>query len=120
MLECGDAIPCVAGFYVMPKRKEALTDHRPCAALIPPSPVYGDNFGSIFTSNNPETPGENKHLDVRFFKHRDYVKSSKIRVKFIGTRGNVADSFTKALLRSDFLGFCALCMNESDMSEIET
>ena len=87
----------------MPKSKGTPTDHRPHAALIPPSPLYGDNLGSIFTSNNPETSGGNKHLDVRFFKHRDYVKSGKIRVKFIGTKDNVPSFFTKALLRGDFL-----------------
>ena len=119
LLECGFVILCIAGFYVMPKSKEAPTDHRSYAALIPPSSVYGDNLGSIFTSNNPETFGENKHLDVRFFKHRGYVKSGKIRVKFIGTNDNVSDFFAKALLRSDFLKFRALCKNKSDMSEIE-
>ena len=80
---------------------------------------YGDNLGSIFTSNNPEASGKNKHLDVRFFKHRDYAKSGKVRVKFIGTKENVSDFFTKALLRGDFLKFRAWCMNECDMSEIE-
>jgi hypothetical protein len=70
---------------------------------------------ACFTSNNPETSGKNKHLDVRFFKHRDYAKSCKIRVKSIGTKDNVPDFFTKALLRADFFKFRALCMNESDM-----
>ena len=74
---------------------------------------------SLFTSNNPETSGENKHLGVRFFKYRDYVKSGKIRVKFIGTKGNVSGFFAKALLRTAFLKFRALCMNESDISKIE-
>jgi hypothetical protein len=119
LLECGFVIPDISGFYVMPKSKETPTDHKSYAVLIPPSPVYGDNLGSIFTSNNPETSGKNKHLDVRFFKHRDYVKSGKIRVKFIGTKDNVSDFFTKALLRGDFLKFRSWCMNECDMSEIE-
>ena len=39
--------------------------------------------------------------------------------KFIGTKVNVPDCFTKALLRGDFLKFRAWCMNECDMSEIE-
>ena len=103
----------------MPRSIETPTDHRSYAVLISPSPLYGDNLGRIFTSNNPETFGENKHLEVRFFKHRDYVKSGKIRVKFIGTKGNVSDFFTKALLRIGFLKFRAWCMNESGMSEIE-
>ena len=92
---------------VLPKSKEAPTGHRSYAALIPPSPVYGANFGSIFTSSNQETSGENKHLDVRFFKHRDYIKSGKVRVKSIGTKDNVSDFFTKAQLRSNFLKFRA-------------
>ena len=120
LLECGFVIPDIAGFYVMPRSKETPTDHRPYAALIPPPPLYGENLGSIFTSNNPETSGENKHLDVRLFKHRDYAKSGKIRVKIIGTKDNVSDFFTKALLRTDFPKFRAWCMNEPDTSEIES
>ena len=119
LLECGFVIPNIAGFDVMPRSKETPTDHRSYAALIPPSPLYADNLGSISTSNNPETSRKNKHLDVRFFKHRYYVKSGKIRVKFIGTKDNVSGFFTKTLLRTDFLKFRALCMDESDMSEIE-
>ena len=78
----------------MCRSKATPTGHRSYAVLIPPSPLYGGNLGSIFTSNNPETFGGNKHLDVRFFEHRDYVKSGKIRVKFIGTKDNVPDFFT--------------------------
>ena len=75
----------------------------------------------LYNCNNPETSGKNKLLDVRFFKHRDYVKikSGKIRVKFIGTKDNVSGFFTKALLRGDFLKFRVWCMNECDLSEIE-
>ena len=93
LFECGFVVHGIAGLYVMPRSKETPTGHRSCAVLIPPSPLYGGNLGSIFTSNNPETSGENKHLGVRFFKHRDYVKSGKIRVKFIGTKGNVSDFY---------------------------
>ena len=119
LLECGFVIPGIAGFCVMPRSKETPADHRSYAVFIPPSPLHGGNLGSIFTSNNPETSGKNKHLDVRFSKHRDYVKSGKIRVKFIGTKGNVYGFFTKALLRTGFLKFRAWCMNDSDVSEIE-
>ena len=119
LLQGDFVIPDIAGFYVMPRSKEAPTDHRSYAVLIPLSPLCGGNLGSTFTSNNPETSGGNKHLDVRFFKHRDYVKSGKTRVKFIGTKDHVSDFFTKALLRTDFPNFRAWCMNESDMSEIE-
>ena len=45
--------------------------------------------------------------------------TTKVRVKFIGTKVNVSGFFTKALLRGDFLKFRAWCMNECDVSEIE-
>ena len=56
---------------------------------------------------------------MRFFKHRDNVKSGQLRIKFIGTKQNVSDFFTKALLRVDFYKFRALCMNELEMAEVE-
>ena len=119
LLECGFVIPSISGFYEMPSSKETPTDFRSYAALIPPSPLYGDNLGSIFTSNNPQTSGKDKHMQVRFFKHRDNVKSGQLRIKFVGTKENVSDFFTKALLRTEFYKFRALCMNEVEMAEVE-
>ena len=74
--------------------------------------LYGDNLGTIFTSNNPQTSGKDKHMKVRFFKHRDNVSSGELRVKFIGTDENVSDFFTKALLRGQFLYHRSTAMNE--------
>ena len=91
-----------------PSSKEASTDFRSYAALILPSPLYGGNLGSVFTSNNPQAPGKDKHMQVRFFKHRDNAKSGQLRIKFIGTKENVSDFFTKALLRAEFYNF-VLC-----------
>ena len=53
LLKCSFAIPSISGFYEMSSSRETPTDFRSCAALIPPSPLYGENLGSIFTSNNP-------------------------------------------------------------------
>ena len=88
LLECGFVIPSISGFYEMPSSKETPTDFRSYAALIPPSPLYGGNLGSIFISNNPQTPGKDKHTQVRFFKHRGNVKNGQLRIKFIGTKDN--------------------------------
>jgi len=81
--------------------------------------LYGGNLGSFFTSNNPQTSGKDNHMQARFFKHRDNVKSGQLRIKFIGTKDNVSDFFTKALLRAEFCQFRALCMNEAEMAEVE-
>ena len=102
LLECGFVIPSLSGFYEMPSSKETPTDFRWYAALIPPSPLYGGNLGSVFTSNNPQTPGKDKHTQVRFFKHRGNVRNGQLRIKFIGTKENVSGFFTKALLRTEF------------------
>ena len=66
-----------------------------------------------------QTAGKDKHMQVRFFKHRGNVKSGQLRIKFIGTKENVSDFFTKALLRAEFYKFRALCMNEVEMAEVE-
>jgi len=81
--------------------------------------LYGGNLGSIFTSNNPQTPGKDKHMQVRFFKHRGNVKSGQLRIKFIGTKENISDFFTKAPLRAEFYKSRALCMHEVEMAEVE-
>ena len=58
-------------------------------------------------------------MQVRFFKHRGNVKNGQLTIKFIGTKGNVSDFFTKALLRAEFYKFRALCMNEIEIPEVE-
>ena len=59
-------------------------------------------------------------MQVRFFKHRDNVKNGQLRIKFVGTKEkNVSDFFTNALLRTGFYKFRALCMNETEMAEVE-
>ena len=97
----GFVIPSISGFYEMPSSKETPTDFRSYAALIPPPPLYGANLGSIFTSNNPQTPGKDKHMQVRFFKRRGNVKNGQLKIKLIGTKDDVSDVFTKALLRTE-------------------
>ena len=73
----------------------------------------------MLISNNPQTFGKDKHTQVLLFKHRDNVKSGQLRIKFIGTKDNVSDFFTMALLRAEFCKFRALCMNEAEMAEVE-
>ena len=118
LLECGFGIPSISSFYEMPSSKETPAAFRSYAVLIPPSPLYGASLESIFTSNNPHTPGKDKHMQVRFFKHRDNIKNGQLRIKFTGTKDNVSDYFTKALLRDEFYKFRALCMNEAEMAEV--
>jgi len=62
-----------------------------------PTNLLGDNKGVTFTSKNPITSSRSRHLDVRWFRIREFVKQDYIRVSHIYTRQNLADFFTKPL-----------------------
>ena len=62
-----------------------------------PFPLFNDNLGATQTVNNPDTSWRTRHLDVKYFKVRDYIKQMKLTVSHVPTTLNVADYFTKAL-----------------------
>ena len=73
--------------------------------------VLVDNMGLKFTVTNPYTNQQrSRHLDMRLFKIRDYIKGQCARVVHIDTTDNIADMFTKPLPKSTFLGFRKLMM----------
>ena len=71
----------------------------------PPFPLLNDNLGATQTVNNPTTSVGSRHLDLRYFRTREYIKSLKLTVSHISTKLNVADLFTKPLLYSTFSVF---------------
>ena len=73
-------------------------------AKLRPTWLLGDNQGAVFTSNNPETSQRSKHLEIRWFRIRDYIKDNVLRVRHIRTGDNVADFFTKSLQGSQSFG----------------
>ena len=72
---------------------------------LKPFPLFSDNLGSVQTVNNPDTSWRTRHLDVKYFKVRDYIRELKLIVSHIGTKNNVADFFTKALTWAHFNKF---------------
>ena len=70
-----------------------------------PFPLFNDNLGSTQTVNNPDTSWRTRHLDVKYFKVRDYIREMKLTVSHIATHLNVADFFTKALNFKPFSRF---------------
>ena len=70
-----------------------------------PFPLFNDNLGATQTVNNPDTSWRTRHLDVKYFKIRDYIKEMKLTVSHVSTTLNVADYFTKALTYRDFNKF---------------
>ena len=110
LIEVGFAVPAV--YHVREDDPTDVTDPFAYAdekterlvAKLRPTWLLGDNQGAIFTSNNPETSQRSKHLEIRWFRIRDYIKDSVLRVRHIRTGDNVADFFTKSLQGSQSFG----------------
>jgi hypothetical protein len=92
-----------------PKEEQFLEDDNETNSTEPyqfrPFPLFNDNLGSTQTVNNPDTSWRTRHLDVKYFKVRDYIREMKLTVSHIATQLNVADFFTKALNFKPFSRF---------------
>lgn len=103
LLEIGFAVPAV--HHIKDEDPDDITDPTAYAdrkterwiATMRPTWLLGDNQSTIFTATNPETTQRSKHLEIRWFRIRDYVSKKILAVRHIGTLDNVADFFTKAL-----------------------
>ena len=73
-------------------------------AKMRPTWLLGDNQSAIFTANNPETSQRSKHLEIRWFRIRDYINDLTLQVRHIPTLDNVADFFTKSLQGEEQFG----------------
>ena len=80
---------------------------------LPPFNLFGDNQGVAFTVQNPLTSSNSRHLDVKWFRLREFVKERFVRVFHIFTHQNAADFFTKPLDREPFQRIRRLLMNYS-------
>jgi len=70
-----------------------------------PTPICGDNQGSIFIGSNPVQERRTKHSDIRYHYIRKCIKDGKVSVYFIPGNENPANMFTKNLGAMDFLHF---------------
>lgn len=67
--------------------------------------LYVDNQASIDFVKSPIENHRSKHIDVRLFFIRDLVYKDAFDLKFIRSKLNLADAFTKPLTKSDLLNF---------------
>jgi hypothetical protein len=102
-----DLSPAVSRPNVGPKPNVFLEDEESSEIgyHMKPFPLFNDNLGATQTVNNPVTSWRTRHLDVKYFKIRDYIKEQKLTVSHISTTLNVADFFTKALAYPMFSKF---------------
>ncbi|GJV19273.1 retrovirus-related pol polyprotein from transposon TNT 1-94 [Tanacetum coccineum] len=78
-------------------------------ALPPDRPtLLCDNKSALFMSQNPVSHKRAKHIDLDYHFVRELVASGKLYTKFISTKLQVADIFTKSLPRPQFEYFRSL------------
>jgi hypothetical protein len=62
-----------------------------------PSCLWCDNMGATYLSANPIFHARTKHIEIDFHFVRERVASKKLEIRFIPSKDQVADGFTKAL-----------------------
>ncbi|GJS32942.1 copia protein [Tanacetum coccineum] len=67
-----------------------------CSAKIP---MYCDNKSAIVLSCNNVQHSRSKHIDIRFHFIKEHVENEVIELYFINTEYQLADIFTKSLVR---------------------
>ena len=70
-----------------------------------PLMVMADNQGAISLAKDNKFHACTKHIDLHYHFVREAVEDEKIKMKYIPTSKNVADIFTKALLKLKFMEF---------------
>ena len=99
-------------------KTQAPRDGKTFIDNLPATPIFVDNKGTTQTVTNPvSTAQKSKHLDVRYFRIRDHIRDSKLRVSWIGTHWNVSDFFTKALPSPAFPNFREYLMGHMSRSD---
>jgi hypothetical protein len=62
-----------------------------------PMQLWEDNQGTINVTKNPVNHVGMKHIDVRYFAIRDWIREGKLKVDYLQTTDMLADAFTKPL-----------------------
>jgi hypothetical protein len=62
-----------------------------------PTPICGDNQGSVFLAVNPAHDRRTKHIDIRYHFIREFVEDKQGEIFYVATEDQLADILTKSL-----------------------
>ncbi|GKA98234.1 putative ribonuclease H-like domain-containing protein [Tanacetum coccineum] len=65
-------------------------------------PIYCDSKSAISISCNPVQHSRTKHINIHYHSIKEHVEKGTIELYFVGTEYQLADLFTKALLKERF------------------
>ncbi|WVZ62530.1 hypothetical protein U9M48_012269 [Paspalum notatum var. saurae] len=68
--------------------------------------LWSDNLGAVYLTSNPMFHARTKHIEVDFHFVREQVARKALKVRFISSKDQLADIFTKALPKAPFTGIC--------------
>jgi histone deacetylase 1/2 len=83
-----------------------------------PPILWCDNIGATYLSSNPVFHARTKHIEVDFHFVRERVAQKLLQIRFISSKDQLADIFTKPLPLSLFEA-CKRNLNLSRIVEIE-
>ena len=72
-----------------------------------PAILYNDNSGAVLLTQNTKNNIKVKHINIRYHYICECVEDREIEVCHIASTNNLADMFTKQLLRVTFQKHCA-------------
>ncbi|CAI5514039.1 unnamed protein product [Closterium sp. Naga37s-1] len=73
-----------------------------------PPVLYVDNKAAIALCQEHRLEHRTKHIALRYFLARELQQRGQLRLRYVATRANTADVFTKALQPCDHQRFCTV------------
>ncbi|CAI7851146.1 unnamed protein product [Closterium sp. NIES-53] len=73
-----------------------------------PPVLYVDNKAAIALCQEHSLEHRTKHIALRYFLARELLQRGQLRLRYVATRANTADIFTKALQPCDHQRFCTI------------